>query len=165
MAGRVLARRFVSLNARDKKVSSKTADFSLTEGEKTPRISLLNMLYWGSHHLYSGWTVRFPMTQKLLHRGIQFIITKGIRLNSTCGKGTWGKIQEKPSTSYQVSSLRGVAEIHLILPPKMHANKKKQNCHLGSTPRCWCPGLLLISRTPASPTSSKNKKIKHRALH
>lgn len=27
MAGRVLARRFVSLNARDKKVSSKTADF------------------------------------------------------------------------------------------------------------------------------------------
>ena len=45
---------------------------------------------------------------------------KGYRLNSTWGKGTWGKTQEKPSTSYQVSSLRGVAETHLILLAKMH---------------------------------------------
>ena len=156
MAGRVLARRFVSLNARDKKVSSKTADFSLTEGEKTPRISLLNMLYCGSHHLYSGWTVRFPMTQKLLHRGIQFIITKGIRLNSTWGKGTWGKIQEKPSTSYQVSSLRGVAEIHLILPPKMHANKKKTRLPPGKHTQ------VLVSRALTDLTHSSLPYLKQK---
>ena len=53
MAGRVLARRFVSLDGGEK-VSSKAAYFSVSEGEKNPQISLLNMLCWGSHHLYSG---------------------------------------------------------------------------------------------------------------
>lgn len=126
MAGRVLARRFVSIDAGEEKVSSKVAYFSLSEGEKNPQISLLNMLCWGSHHLYSGWIVRFPRTQKLLHWCLHFVTMKGYRLNSTCRKGTWGKIQEKPSTSYQVSSLRGVAETRLILLAKMHIKKKKK---------------------------------------
>lgn len=165
MAGSVLARRFVSIDAGEEKVSSKAAYFSLSEGEKNPQISLLNMLCWGSHHLYSGWIVRFPRTQKLLHWCLHFVTMKGYRLNSTCRKGTWGKIQEKPSASYQVSSLRGVAETRLILLAKMHVKKKKKYCHLGRTPKCWCPGLLLISPTPVSPTSSKNKIVKHGALH
>ena len=141
MAGRVLARRFVSLDAGDKKVSSKTVDFSLTEGEKTPQMSLLNMLYWGSHHLYSGWTVRFPKTQKLLHQCVQFITMKRYRLNSTWGKGTWGKIPEKPSTSYQVSSLRGVAETHLILPAKTQANKKNKTATWEAHPSVGVQGF------------------------
>ena len=167
MAGRVLARRFVSIDAGEEKVSSKAAYFSLSEGEKNPQISLLNMLCWGSHHLYSGWIVRFPRTQKLLHWCLHFVTMKGYRLNSTCRKGTWGKIQEKPSTSYQVSSLRGVAETRLILLAKMHIKKKKKNTATWDAhpPKCWCPGLLLISPTPASPTSSKNKIVKHGALH
>ena len=156
MAGRVLARRFVSIDAGEEKVSSKAAYFSLSEGEKNPQISLLNMLCWGSHHLYSGRIVRFPRTQKLLHWCLHFVTMKGYRLNSTCRKGTWGKIQEKPSTSYQVSSLRGVAETRLILLAKMHVKKKKY-CHLGRTPT-----QVLVSRAFTDLTHSSVPYLKQK---
>lgn len=141
MAGSVLSRRFVSIDTGEEKVSSKAAYFSLSEGEKNPQISLLNMLCWGSHHLYSGWIVRFPRTQKLLHWCLHFVTMKGYRLNSTCRKGTWGKIQEKPSTSYQVSSRRGVAETRLILLVKMHIKKKKNTATWDAHPSVGVQGF------------------------
>lgn len=100
MAGTVLARRFVSLDAGEEKVSSKTADFSLTEGEKNPQISLLNMLYWGSHHLYSGWTVRFPKTQKLLIPVRTVYYNERIQAKFNMGKRYMG--QSSGETKYKL---------------------------------------------------------------
>lgn len=65
----------------------------------TPRLPLCLMIHWRTHR-----------SQKW------FITARGYRLNSAKGKGAWDEIQEKPGTSFQVSSSSDVAWMCLIFP-------------------------------------------------
>lgn len=73
------------------------------------------------------------------HRSQKWFVTlRGHILNAAKEKGAWDEIQEKPSTSFQVSSLSGIAWMCLIFPAMCYNMCKVLLTGEVSSPEPWC---------------------------